>query len=181
MPHVIEIASSGRAKCRGCERKIGKDELRFGERQPNMFGEGEMTLWFHLTCASYKRPEPFLEALASRHEGLENRDALASAAELGIAHRRLPRLNGAERAPTGRARCRSCRELIDRGAWRIPLVFYEEFRFEPSGFIHAGCAREYFGTTDLVERARHFNPDLGADDVEDFKVALSTAAERKND
>jgi hypothetical protein len=48
VPHVIEPASSGRAKCRGCDRPIAKGELRFGERQPNAFGEGEMTLWFHL-------------------------------------------------------------------------------------------------------------------------------------
>src|SRR6478736_6926755 len=61
MPHVIEPATSARAKCRGCDQKIDKGELRFGERQPNAFGEGEMTLWFHVPCAAFKRPEPFLE------------------------------------------------------------------------------------------------------------------------
>ena len=59
---MIEPASSGRAKCRSCDQPIAKGELRFGERQPNAFGEGEMTLWFHLPCAAYSRPEPFLEA-----------------------------------------------------------------------------------------------------------------------
>jgi len=38
MPHVIEPATSARAKCRGCDLKIDKGELRFGERQPNAFG-----------------------------------------------------------------------------------------------------------------------------------------------
>src|SRR5947207_3050798 len=61
MPHVMEPATSARATCRGCNQKIAKGELRFGERQPNAFGEGEMTLWFHLACAAYKRPEAFLE------------------------------------------------------------------------------------------------------------------------
>lgn len=177
MPHVIEPASSGRAKCRGCDQTIAKGELRFGERQPNAFGEGEMTLWFHLMCAAYKRPEPFLEALTNQQD-LENRERLAAVAEFGIAHRRVPRVNGAERAPSGRARCRSCKQLIDRGVWRIALVYFEEFRFEPSGFIHAACTREYFETTDLMERIKHFSPNLSAGDLNDLKLALATTTER---
>lgn len=136
-----------------------------------------MTLWFHLTCAAYKRPEPFLEALIQR-EDVENRDLLASAAEFGIAHRRIPRVNGAERAPSGRARCRRCKKLIERGLWRISLVYFEEFRFEPSGFIHARCAGEYFETTDLIERVRHFSPQLSANDLDDLKLALTTTSEQ---
>jgi hypothetical protein len=38
----------------------------------------------------------------------------------------VPRLHGAERAASGRASCRSCRELIGKGEWRLPLVFFEE-------------------------------------------------------
>jgi len=167
---VIEIASSARAKCRGCDQNIAKGELRFGERQPNAFGDGEMTLWFHLPCAAYTRPEPFLEALPNAQ--IDNAASLVSAAEFGIEHRRLPRVHGAERAPTGRARCRSCKELIERGAWRISLVFFEEFRFAPSGFVHAACASEYFATTDLIERVKHFSPELRADELEDLQVAL---------
>ncbi len=171
MPHAIEPATSGRAKCRGCQQKIARGELRFGERQPNAFGEGEMTLWFHLECAAYKRPGPFLEALMN--EGVKDADRLAPAAEFGIAHRRVPRVNGAERAPSGRARCRSCRKLIERGVWRISLVYFEEFRFEPSGFVHAACAGEYFETTDLMERIKHFSPQLNAGDLDDLKLALT--------
>ena len=52
MPHVFEPAPTGRAKCRGCGRAIAKGELRFGERLPNPFAEGEMTLWFHPLCAA---------------------------------------------------------------------------------------------------------------------------------
>lgn len=177
MPHVIEHAASGRAKCRGCDQKIAKDELRFGERQPNAFGDGEMTLWFHLTCGVYKRPEPFLEALDAAAEDavlddIPDADALRADAEMGAAHRRLPRVNGADRAPTGRARCRHCRELIEKDTWRIALVFFEEYRFQPSGFIHAGCAGEYLGTTDILRRVRHFKPDLEPADLDDLKAAL---------
>ena len=54
MPHVFEEASSGRSKCRGCGVPIAKGELRFGERLPNPFGEGEVTHWFHPMCAAWK-------------------------------------------------------------------------------------------------------------------------------
>ena len=76
--------------------------------------------------------------------------------------------------PSGRAQCRSCREPIAKGAWRIPLVFYEEGRFAPSGFIHAGCASIYLETTDLLERARHFKPNLTDEDLADLAVALQS-------
>jgi hypothetical protein len=167
MGHVIEQASSGRARCRGCGRAIAKDELRFGERQPNAFGEGEMTLWLHLRCAAYKRPEPFLEALAAgQGAAVEEQAELKAIAESGIAHRRVPRVDGASRAPTGRAVCRHCREPIAKDAWRIDLVFFEGYRFEPSGHIHAECAAAYFGTTDVVDRIRHFSPSLVPADLD---------------
>ncbi|HEY8521125.1 MAG TPA: hypothetical protein VIN61_13665 [Gammaproteobacteria bacterium] len=170
MPHVIEPATSSRAKCRGCGRKIEKGELRFGDREPSMFGDGEMTLWFHPLCAAYKRPEPLLETI--ERERVPDADRLIAAARLGLEHRRLPRLHGAERAPTGRARCRHCRNLIEKDTWRIPLVFFEEARFEPSGFIHAGCARGYFGTADVLDRVRQFSPDLTDADLADLARAL---------
>jgi hypothetical protein len=181
MPHIIEIAASGRAKCRGCEQPIAKGELRFGERQPNAFGEGEMTLWFHPRCAAYKRPEPFLEALAGVGEGIARKgiadaDELQAVAEFGIAHRRVPRINGADRAPTGRARCRHCKELIGKGTWRIALVFFEEYRFQPSGYIHAACAQPYLETIDILDRVRRFNPELGAVELRELARALEPAA-----
>lgn len=204
MPHVIEPAASGRAKCRGCGEPIAKGALRLGERLPNPFGEGEMTLWFHPGCGAYKRPEPFLEAL----EAPESRAAIDAAAanagaagsvdtraepatvltpevvdhfraeaELGAAHRRLPRLDGASRSPTGRARCRSCRESIAKDEWRIGLVYYEEGYFNPSGFIHAGCSRAYFEAEDveveaLIQRIGHFSPDLSAGDLSEIRAEL---------
>ena len=171
MAHVIEPASSSRAKCRSCDQPIAKGELRFGERQPNAFGEGEMTLWFHLPCAAYSRPEPFLETQAAAPTDADL-GALVAAARFGIDHRRVPRLHGAERATSGRAHCRSCRELIDKGDWRLPLVFFEEYRFNPGGYIHARCTREYFETTDLLDRIRHFSPELGEPELAEVAAAL---------
>jgi hypothetical protein len=172
MPHLIEPASSGRAKCRGCGERIAAGELRFGERLPNPFADGEMTHWFHLECAAFKRPEPLLETLDARTEPLDHSERLESEARRGVAHRRLPRINGAERSPSGRAQCRSCREPIPKGAWRIPLVFYEEGRFAPSGFIHVPCSQAYFETTDVIPRLRRFSPDLRDEDLQEIRVEL---------
>ena len=174
MTHSIEPAKTGRAKCRGCNRPIPKDELRFGERVTNVFGDGETTLWFHLQCAAFKRPETFLEALAGRND-IRNASVLAAAADEGLRYRRLPRLHGAERAPTGRARCRACRQPIARGTWRLPLVYFEEYRFEPSGFVHASCAKEYFGTADLIERVRYFSPELTEQDLRELAEACGSS------
>ena len=175
MPHTIEPAASGRAKCRGCGQKIAKDELRFGERLENPFGEGEMTLWFHLVCGVYKRPEPFLEVLGQTDADLESIDTpaadghtvdwLGAEAATGLDHRRLPQLDGGGAAPTGRARCRSCKEPIEKDSARLGLAYYEEGFFSPSGFIHAGCARDYFEAAELaaaafMRRIRHFSPSL---------------------
>jgi hypothetical protein len=158
--NVFEPASSGRSKCRGCARPIPRGELRFGERLPNPFGEGEMTLWFHPLCAAYKRPEPLLQAIGEAQENLPDRDKLERAAQKNLAHRRLPRIDGVERAPSGQARCRSCRQLIERGSWRIRLVFYAEGRFAPGGFVHLDCRQVYFETSDVLEQMLHFSPDL---------------------
>ena len=177
MAHTIEPASSGRAKCRGCGERIAKGELRLGERLPNPFADGEMTHWFHLVCAAYKRPEPLLEAMGTTTEALADRDWLESEATRGIAHRRLPRVDGAQRAPTGRARCRSCRERIDKGAWRIALVYYQEGRFEPSGSIHTRCARAYFETADVIGRLKRFSPELGEEELAELGAELESAAD----
>ena len=62
----IEEAPSGRAKCRGCGRAIAKGELRLGEHLPNPYSDkGPMSLWFHLPCGAYKRPEVMLHALSA--------------------------------------------------------------------------------------------------------------------
>ena len=130
-----------------------------------------MTLWFHLPCAAYARPEPFLEVQSTAAAG--QLDALAAAARFGIEHRRVPRLHGAERATSGRAHCRSCRELIAKGDWRLPLVFFEEYRFNPGGYVHAHCAREYFETTDILDRIRHYSPELREPELTEVAAALA--------
>ena len=163
MAHVFEPAASGRAKCRGCGRPLPKGELRFGERLPNPFAEGEMTHWFHPACAAYKRPEPLLQGLEEARD-VDGREDLERAARKSLAHRRRARIDGAERAPSGQAKCRHCHEPIPRGEWRIRLVFYEEGTFSASGFVHLACREAYFETGDILEQLLHFSRGLGADD-----------------
>lgn len=175
MAHTIEPAASGRAKCRGCGKSIAKGELRFGERLPNPYAEGgDMTLWFHLRCGAYKRPAAMLEILAEHAGELADRAELLAIAEAGVEHERLPRADGAERDPSGRAKCRSCKEAIEKGSWRIRLVWFEEEdgRFQPSGFLHAACAETYLGTADVVDRLVHYRP-LPDPDVIELRSALA--------
>jgi hypothetical protein len=176
MEHVFEIAPTGRARCRGCGKSIAKGDLRFGERIDNPYGEGETSLWFHPRCGAYRRPEPFLSALESTTEDVPDSAELESAARAGVEHRRLPRLAAAERSPTGRARCRSCRELIAKDDWRLALVFYQESRFEPSGFLHARCATGYLGTAEILDRLEHFGP-LSPDDRRAVEQAIAAGAD----
>ncbi len=176
--HVFEVATSGRAKCRGCGRLIQRGELRFGERLPNPFADGEMTIWFHPLCAAYKRPEPILEALAQAPESVPDRETLERVAHGSSAHRRLPRIDGAERAPSGQAKCRWCREPIARGTWRIRLVFHEEGRFAPGGFIHLDCRKDYFEKDDVLEAVLHFSPALNDDERTELMQAFEADPDR---
>lgn len=175
MPHVIERASSGRARCRGCEQKIVSGDLRFGERRPNPYADegSEMTHWFHAACGALMRPEPFSEALAAFAETFDERAWLEREAGLGLRHRRLSRARAAGRAASGRSTCRQCHEPIVKDAWRVALAYYEDGRFAPSGFIHVRCAAPYFETTDVMERLRHLTPRLTEQDVMEIQAELA--------
>lgn len=170
--HVFEPAASGRSKCRGCGQVLQKGELRFGERLPNPFAEGELTLWFHPLCAAYKRPEAMLQALGQSEQHTPDREMLERAAKGSLARPRLPRIDGAERAK-GQATCRHCREAIPRGAWRIRLIFFDEGQFAGGGFIHLDCRRVYFETDVAAEHVLHFSPLLSDADREELRGLIA--------
>ena len=173
---MIEPAATGRAKCRGCGETIAAGVLRFGETVPNAFGEGEATHWFHLDCGAFRRPQALLEALPSATAPVPDADSLQAQATTGVANEKLTRIGGAERDKSGRAQCRACKAVIPKGAWRIPLVFYEEGRFMPAGFLHAGCARAYFDTTDVMPRVRRFAKGLVEPDLAEIAAEVSRGA-----
>lgn len=176
MPHVVERATTGRAKCRACGATIAKDQVRVGEAVPNMFADAdgaEAMHWYHPRCAAYRRPDAFMAAVETSDLAFDEREALVAAAALGIEHPRLARLDQAGRAPSARAACRHCREPIPKDAWRLSLLFWQDGRFMPSGFIHAACAREYLGTADLLDRLRHAMPALSEADAAAIAAALT--------
>lgn len=114
------------------------------------------------------RPDAFLEGLKDCAETLADRDRWEHVAKSGLEHRRLPRVAGANRAASGRAACRACKEPIAKDTWRIALSYYDEGRFAPSGFIHITCAAAYLETSDaaaIVDRIRHFSPELSEIDL----------------
>jgi hypothetical protein len=173
VPDSIQLAPTGRAKCRGCGNAIAKGELRFGETGPNSYGEGEATSWFHLTCAALMRPEKALPVIEASSDDIPDRAWLGEQARRAIEHPRLTRLTRVERASSGRATCRSCRELIAKGEWRFVLQMFEEGRPNPIGTIHATCAEAYFDTADVLDRARRLTPDLSENDVAELQKALA--------
>jgi hypothetical protein len=176
VPQVIERAASGRAKCRGCGNAIAKDTMRVGEAVPNLYADAEgaeATHWYHPVCAAYRRPDAFLQAIKASPGALPDPGGLAAAAREGITHQRLPRVDQAGRAPSGRATCRECRAAIPKDAWRIGLLFWQDGRFSPAGFVHAGCVGAYFETTAILDRVRHFTPDLTDADAAALEAAIA--------
>lgn len=174
-PPVLETAPTGRAKCRACGQAIAKGAVRLGERVPNLFADGddvETTYWYHPVCASFRRPEVMLDVLQRPDVEIQNRAQLEAEAAIGVAHRRTVRVDAAGRAPSGRALCRACKAAIAKDSWRIGLVFYDDGRFAPSGFIHATCAAGYFETSALLPRLRHFSSTLGHADLAEIEALL---------
>jgi hypothetical protein len=162
---------------------ISAGDVRLGERLPNPFAEGEnveMTHWFHVRCAAFKRPEPFVAALndpvAAELLG-EDGASLEQHARLGVAHRRLARVDAASRAPSGRALCRACKNRIEKDSWRIALVWYEDGRFVPSGYLHLKCAADYLETPEVLVRLRYFSPALGEADFAEIEAGLAGGAD----
>ena len=150
--------------------------MRCGESLPNSFGGGEMTLWFHPLCAAYKLPDAVLEALQENAASTPDPESLQRAALKCKEHPRLARVGGAERSKSGQAACRHCQESIEKGSWRIRIVYYEEGRFSPGGYIHASCSRAYLETDEVLEPVLQLTPALSVVEREELTAALAAPA-----
>jgi hypothetical protein len=89
-----------------------------------------------------------------------------------VAHERLQRIDGAERSPSGQAKCRCCHEPIERGSWRIRVVFFEEGRFAPGGFVHVACRKAYFEADEILDQVLQLTPALSDADREELSRAF---------
>ena len=173
MTHTFEPATSGRSKCRGCGKLIAKGEVRFGERLPNPFADGEMTIWFHPLCGAYRRPESLKPTLEDADLTSPMRTELDAACTLSLHSHRACRLGEPQRASSGRARCRHCQEPIAKDDWRLPLLFFEEGVFNSSGFIHVRCATGYTDDGDMAPLIAHFARDLTAQERDEVLAHLA--------
>jgi len=167
MSHLISLAPTGRAKCKSCKAPIQKGELRLGEAVPNAFGEGEARHWYHLSCGAERRPEAFQAAHAVLEDPLVERDELLRRSATGLEHPRWTRVVRVERASSGRARCRHCKELIEKGGLGLTLEIIEDGMANPAGFVHPSCMLGYGGTIEgLVERVARATPLENAERAE---------------
>jgi hypothetical protein len=174
MTQVIEVAKTGRARCRTCRQAIDKGALRFGEEQPSAFSDDMQMAWHHLACAAGKRPAQVREALSQFQGEVPGRDEieklLAEADETAVA---FPH---AERAPTGRSSCLQCREPIAKGELRVAVqreVDVAGMARMGAGYLHPGCAPEFTGTDDLLALLLKNSRKLGDKDGEELARALS--------
>lgn len=145
---LVQIAANGRAKCRACGQALEKGKPRCGEKTANPFGEGTTVYWFHLRCAAERRPRVLLQGLADNPLppdtlSPDELSRLQTVAGFGEAHHRAERFAKVSVAPSGRARCRSCKELIEKDSTRIELSIFHDGRFDPMGYLHVRCVTTY--------------------------------------
>jgi hypothetical protein len=171
VPDRIELASSGRARCRACRRPIAKGQERFAEAVPNPVADGESQHYYHLECAAERRPKAFAALFPALEPPRPELAALNAAAEFALEHHRLQRLGVLERAKSARANCRQCREPIEKESWRVALQPIEEGRLGTWGFVHLTCAGAYAGIKPSLERLTRYS-DLEPNDREEVARLL---------
>jgi hypothetical protein len=144
MPHLVEIAPSGRARCRGCKQPIAKDAPRFAEEAPNPYSEegGMAHRYWHLACAAPKLANELGAALAAFDGPIEDRASI----EALIAEHIRPEMPYVEHASSGRAKCRVCDETIKKGELRVAFERVFDGPMGPqkgAAYAHPGCVGAY--------------------------------------
>ncbi len=164
----IEQARSSRSRCRTCKRKIEKDVIRIGILLEGPYGTGY--LWHHLNCAAKRRADDVEAAYEAQAwtEGLEvpsleSLRALREKAEQAKAERKeAPYV---ERAPSGRAKCKHCEELIEKDSLRVALLrevtFGQQVRGTPIN-VHPRCVAAEIRAEDCVTEIDGFDEALRA-------------------
>lgn len=176
MPDRIELATSGRARCRACRRAIDKGSERFAEAVPNPAAEGESQHYYHLACAAERRPKAFAGLVPTLDPPRTDLAPLAEVAALTLAHHRLERLGSLERAKSARAACRHCREPIEKEAWRVALQPIEDGRLGTWGFVHLTCVANYSGIKPDLARLTRYT-ELDAADRDQIGAVLESLPE----
>lgn len=163
MPHLIERAKSGRAKCRKCREKIEKGDLRFGHEVASDFGDALQ--WYHLNCAAQKVPVDFGATLREFADEVPEREALEATIEKNRGKQKPTTFPYAELAPSARSSCLVCEEKITKGEPRVAIereIDAGGFVRQGAGYLHPKCAMQYEET-----------PDDLADQIEENSISLA--------
>jgi hypothetical protein len=157
----VEAAPSGRAACRGCKKPISKGELRFAEEFQSPYSEegGPSFRYWHLTCAAVKLANELDEALAQYGGPIEDRESIESL----VREYRRPEVPYAERASSGRARCRACDIAIKKGELRVAFERTFEGPMGPQkgmAYAHPQCVARY-----LERETEHGRESLGREET----------------
>jgi hypothetical protein len=165
-PYVIEGARSSRAKCKTCRKAIEKGVLRLGVLIEGPYGIGY--LWHHLTCAAKRRLDDVEEAYASEawNAAKEPPANVPTIEELRKLHEEAEeerqsrqKLPYAELDPSGRARCKQCGEVMEKGSLRVVLgreiEFGSQYRTMPI-HVHPACVATEIEREDCATEAAGF-------------------------
>jgi hypothetical protein len=174
MAETIEVAKTGRARCRVCRQPIEKGTLRYGEEQPSAFAEGMQMVWHHLTCAAKKKPVGVRTALAAFAGDVPNRAELETLMAEG--DKTATVFPYAERAPTGRSKCQQCHEPIEKGHLRVAVEREIEagtMARAGAGYLHAACAVEYIQDENLLATLRENSRGLVDADLAELEQVVA--------
>lgn len=177
---IIEAARSGRSKCKACRKAIAKDDLRLGVLVEGPYGLGHM--WYHIKCSAKRIFDKLEEAYAQEAwnnakvpptdiPDLQELSKLKEEAEKKKAEKK--ELPYTELAPSGRARCKHCDELIEKATPRVVIgravEFGQQQRTTPIN-VHPGCVADALQAEDNATEVDGFAEALrknskGLDDV----------------
>lgn len=172
--YIIEAARSGRAKCKACRKAIPKDDLRLGVLVEGPYGLGHM--WYHLECSAKRLFDKLKEAYemeawtlakvpltADVMPPLDELELLKEQAEAKKAERK--ELPHTELAPSGRAKCKHCDELIEKDTPRVVIgrsvEFGQQTRTTPIN-VHPGCVADALQAEDSATEPEGFEAALRA-------------------
>ena len=187
MAHMVELAKSGRARCRACSEGIQKGEVRFGEEVQNAFSESGGTTfhWHHLRCAAKKKPWQLREALRAFTGEVPDREEVERIIDENEAKQKPSTFPYAEHAPTGRSHCGECHDTIEKGALRIATPREQDgpapMMMPPTPrYYHVQCARAVLpgDPENVAGQVRQNSRGLSAADLDEILAALRAGTPR---
>ena len=169
-PYMIEGARSSRSKCKSCRKKIEKGVLRLGVLIEGPYGVGY--LWHHLTCAAKRRLDD-VEAAYEREawkEAKEPPEDVPSIEEMRKLNEEAEekreqrkKIPFAEVDPSGRAKCKHCGEVMEKGSLRVVLgreiEFGSQYRTMPI-HVHGLCVAGEIEKVDCSTLSEGFEHSL---------------------